>query len=415
MNLLITGGGGREHALALKLAENQRVNKIYCAPGNGATALLDKCENINIFKPDELVEFAASNKIELTIPGSEDLLVEGIVDLFKSKNIPVFGPHQSAAMLEGSKIFAKGFMERFGIKTAEYETFYSAADALMYLKTSTAPLVVKADGLAAGKGVIICQTIDEAEKAVREIMIDNCFGKAGGSVVIEEFLEGYEASILSIFDGNSITPFISAKDHKKIGEGERGLNTGGMGVIAPNPYVSDAVFEDFRNNILNPTLRGLKEENLEFSGIIFFGLMITEKGIYLLEYNLRMGDPETQAVLPLLESDLLVIFEKANRGNLSEKDLQWSGNCSCAVVQSSGGYPLAYDKGHEINGIEDDQIVYISGAQLSEGKLITSGGRVLTAVGVASSAEQARINAYKMMKKISFKDQYYRNDIGIID
>lgn len=415
MNLLITGGGGREHALALKLAENQRVKKIYCAPGNGATALMDKCENINVFKPDELVEFAVTNNIELTIPGAEDLLVEGVVDLFKSKNLPVFGPHQSAAMLEGSKSFAKDFMKKYGIKTAEYETFSRAEDALSYLKSAVVPLVVKADGLAAGKGVIICQTQDEAEKAVREIMIENCFGKAGGSIVIEEFLEGYEASILSIFDGNSITPFISAKDHKKIAAGERGLNTGGMGVIAPNPYVTEAVFEDFRNNISNPTLRGLKEENLEFSGIIFFGLMISAKGVYLLEYNLRMGDPETQAVLPLLESDLLEIFEKANRGSLSEKDLKWSGKCSCAVVQSSGGYPLAYEKGHVINGIEDDHIVYISGAQLSEGKLITSGGRVLTAVGVASDAEQARINAYKMVKKIFFKDQYYRKDIGIID
>lgn len=415
MKLLITGGGGREHALALKLAENQRVEKIYCAPGNGATALMGICENINVFQPEELAEFATSHNIELTIPGAEDLLVEGIVDLFKSKNLPVFGPHQSAAMLEGSKSFAKDFMKKYGIKTAEYETFSRAEDALLYLKTATVPLVVKADGLAAGKGVIICQNLNEAEKAVRDIMIDNCFGKAGGSVVIEEFLEGFEASILSIFDGNSITPFISAKDHKKIGEGESGLNTGGMGVIAPNPYVTDVVFENFINNISNPTLQGLKEENLEFSGIIFFGLMITVNGTYLLEYNLRMGDPETQAVLPLLESDLLDIIVKANKGSLSTEDLRWSGNCSCAVVQSSGGYPLAYDKGHEIHGIEVDQEIYISGAQLSEGKLSTSGGRVLTAVGVASSAEQARINAYKMINKISFQDHYYRNDIGTID
>jgi len=415
MKILITGGGGREHALAVKLAENVKVETIFCAPGNGATALLDKCENITLSGIEELADFALSRQIDLTIPGAEDLLVEGIVDRFNEKGLTVFGPHKDAAKLEGSKSFAKDFMKKYGIKTAEYETFTSPDKALQYLKSAAVPLVVKADGLAAGKGVIICQTQIEAEKAVNDIMVDNCFGEAGNSVVIEEFLEGYEASILSVFDCNRLTPFISAKDHKKIGEGETGLNTGGMGVIAPNPYVTDSVLKDFKEKISDPTVRGLKEENLEFSGIIFFGLMIAEKGIYLLEYNLRMGDPETQAILPLLDSDLLNIIEKALSGGLYEQDLNWSGNCSCAVVQSSGGYPLSFTGGYEISGIEEDQAVYISGARLDDGKLITSGGRVLTAVGMAETAESAREKAYDMIRKIYFKDQYYRNDIGTIE
>ncbi len=415
MKLLITGGGGREHALAVKLAESNRVEKIFCAPGNGATALMNKCENIDAVDIKSLAEFALSHNVDLTIPGAEDLLVDGIVDYFNSRDLFIFGPHQAAAMLEGSKSFAKDFMKKYGIQTAEYETFTSAEKALSYLENAHIPIVVKADGLAAGKGVIICQSRGEAIKAVNDIMVDNCFGDAGNSVVLEEYLEGYEASILSIFDGNSITPFISAKDHKKIGEGETGLNTGGMGVIAPNPYVTDSVYSDFINNISDKTVYGLKSENLLFSGIIFFGLMITKKGVYLLEYNLRLGDPETQAVLPLLESDLLEIIEKACKGILSMNDLKWSGNCSCAVVQASGGYPLSYAKGHEIKGIKKDQLVYISGAQLSEGKLITSGGRVLTVVGTAETAEKARAEAYKIIKKINFKDNNYRTDIGNIE
>lgn len=415
MKLLITGGGGREHALAKKLSENSSIEKIYCAPGNGATALMDKCTNIKADNIDELVEFASINKIDLTIPGAEDLLVDGIVDRFRQRNLKIFGPQKKAALLEGSKSFAKDFMKKYGIKTAEYETFVESEAALEYIDSACAPMVVKADGLAAGKGVLICQTRDEAKQAVKSIMVEHCFGDAGKSVVIEEFLVGYEASILSIFDGNSITPFISAKDHKKIGEGETGLNTGGMGVIAPNPYVTDQVFDNFMKNILQPTLTGLIEEDLLFSGVIFFGLMINEKGIFLLEYNLRLGDPETQAVLPLLESDLLEIIELAGRGALTIDDIKWSGNCSCAVVQSSGGYPLSYETGQEISGIESPDRVYISGAQLVNNKLVTSGGRVLTVVGIASSAEEARGRAYDVIHKIYFKDQYYRNDIGTID
>ncbi|MBB6478640.1 phosphoribosylamine--glycine ligase [Spirochaeta isovalerica] len=412
MKILITGGGGREHALAVKLVENPEVETIFCAPGNGATALMAKCRNIDEGTPEELASFALREGVELTVPGAEDLLVAGIADTFKKKNLKIFGPHKAAAMLEGSKSFAKDFMKRHGIRTAAYETFTSSEKALSYVETAPLPAVVKADGLAAGKGVIICATREEAVKAVKDIMVNNCFGEAGNSVVIEEFLTGVEASILSVFDGKKITPFISAKDHKKIGEGETGLNTGGMGVIAPNPYVTDKIFNDFRDNIMLPTAAGLIADDLSFSGIIFFGLMINEKGVYLLEYNLRMGDPETQAVLPLLKTDLLEIIDKAMDKGLSEEDLEWSGNCSCAVVQASGGYPLEYAKGYEISGINNDDIVYISGAQLKDGKLLTSGGRVLTVVGMGADAESARTEAYGLIDKIHFTDQYYRKDIG---
>ncbi|MBN2656655.1 MAG: phosphoribosylamine--glycine ligase [Spirochaetales bacterium] len=414
MKILITGGGGREHALAVKLAENPAVKTIFCAPGNGATALMEKCRNIKAGSPAELADFALAEGVDLTVPGAEDLLVAGIADIFKEKKMKVFGPHKAAAMMEGSKSFAKDFMKKHGIRTAAYETFTDSEKAFEYLKTAPLPTVVKADGLAAGKGVIICQTREEAVKAVQDIMVDNCFGEAGRSVVIEEFLTGVEASILSVFDGRGITPFISAKDHKKIGEGEKGLNTGGMGVIAPNPFVTDEVFRDFRENIMVPTAAGLISENLIFPGIIFFGLMINEKGVYLLEYNLRMGDPETQAVLPLLKTDLLEIIEKAMGPGLSEEDLEWSGNCSCAVVLASGGYPLGYAKGYEISGIDKEDIVYISGAQLDGGKLLTSGGRVLTVVGLAPDAQSAKGEAYAIIDKIHFTDQYCRKDIGTI-
>jgi len=414
MKIMITGGGGREHALASKLAESSKVETIFCAPGNGATEMIEKCRNVRAGTPEELAAFAMREGVDLTVPGAEDLLVAGIADIFKEKNLKVFGPHKAAAMLEGSKSFAKDFMKKYGIRTAVYEKFESADNALRYLGKAPMPTVIKADGLAAGKGVVICQTREEAEKAVREIMVDHCFGEAGNSVVIEEFLTGVEASILSVFDGKQITPFISAKDHKKIGEGETGLNTGGMGAIAPNPYVTDLVLEDFRDNIMAPTAEGLIAENLRFSGIIFFGLMINDKGVYLLEYNLRMGDPETQAVLPLLKSDLLDIIDKALDEGLSEKDLKWSGNCSCAVVQASGGYPLAYSKGYEISGIEKEDRVYISGAVLENDRLLTSGGRVLTVVGVAPDAERAKAEAYALVDKIHFTDQYYRKDIGTI-
>ncbi len=412
MKLLITGGGGREHAMALKLSLSKNVETIFCAPGNGATERIDKCVNLRLDTLEDILSFAESKEIDLTIPGAETLLVEGIVDAFQAKGLPIFGPHREAAMLEGSKGYAKGFMKKYGIRTANYQIFNSSDEALRYIDKADFPIVVKADGLAAGKGVLICNSKDEALEGVKKIMVDGTFGEAGRSIVIEDYLEGVEASILSVFDGKNIIPFISAKDHKKIGEGEMGLNTGGMGVIAPNPHMTDSVFQDFYTQILNPTLMGLKNEKLEFSGIIFFGLMITLKGIYLLEYNLRMGDPETQAVLPLLESDFLNILSLSIKGNLESKDIVWSGEHSCAVVQVSGGYPEKYEKGYEIHGADEDQLVYISGAERRRDRLYTSGGRVLTVVGTADSARGAREAVYQRLDKIHFKDHYYRKDIG---
>ena len=373
---------------------------------------MGKCENIKAMRLEELAEFAAANSVALTIPGAEDLLAAGIADVFRQKKLKIFGPHQAAAKLESSKSFAKEFMKKHGIRTAEYEVFTSADEAYAYLKTAPVPLVVKADGLAAGKGVLICQTREEAVEAIGKIMVDRCFGNAGRKVVIEEFLWGTEASILSIFNGNNIVPFISAKDHKKIGEGETGLNTGGMGVIAPNPYVTEGALKDFRKNILNPTLQGLKDDHLLFTGTIFFGLMLTARGVYLLEYNLRLGDPEAQAVLPLMQSDLLDVMELALEGKLAEENIHWSGNCSCAVVMASGGYPQRYNTGYEISGIDADTPVYVSGAEQLGNKLITAGGRVLTAVGIAPTAEEAREVAYRRVNGIYFTDRYFRGDIG---
>ena len=368
MKILVTGSGGREHALIRALNRNSAVELIYCAPGNGGTAGEEKCQNIPLSDPMELADFAEQNGVDLAVPGSEDLLVAGIADNFSAKGISVLGPGKSAARLEGSKCFAKDFMLKYGIKTASYKNFTSYDQAYSWLEHCPYPTVLKADGLAAGKGVLICQNREEARKGLKELMVDKQFGDAGTSIVIEEYLQGVEASILSFYDGKTILPLISAKDHKKIGENETGPNTGGMGVIAPNPHVNSAVNEMFIRDIMNPTLNGLKEEGLSFSGIIFFGLMITDKGTYLLEYNLRMGDPETQAVLNLLDSDLLSLIEACTEGRLSETAPEWKKGSACCVVLASGGYPGSYNKGYEISGIDKtDCSVYVAGALDNDG------------------------------------------------
>lgn len=409
MKLLIIGSGGREHALGAKFKENKRVTAVYFATGNGGTATIGT--NISATTIPELCQFAKENTIDLTIVGSEELLVAGIVDVFQKEGLSIFGPHKAAAKLEGSKAFAKEFMQKHGIKTAAYETFTDYNTALAYLQTINYPTVVKASGLAAGKGVIIAQNKTEAAQALQDIMQDKIFGISGSQVVIEEFLEGVEASILSYYNGKEIVPFLSAKDHKKIGEGETGLNTGGMGVIAPNPYVTTEVYKAFEQDILQPTLEGLKAEKLQFSGVIFFGLMLTKKGVYLLEYNLRMGDPETQAILPLLDSDLLTLTENATNGK--PLDVKWKNQHSCCVVMVSGGYPQTYGKGYEISGLENLNTPYfIAGAKSENDKLLTSGGRVLNIVALGDTATQARKKAYEEVKKITFKNSYYRNDIG---
>lgn len=415
MKILLIGSGGREHALAWKIAKNDRVEKIFVAPGNGGTAIEVKCENIDITDIDELLKFAVENSIDLTIVGPEDPLTKGIVDKFKEKGLKIFGPDGKAARLEGSKSFSKDFMKKYGVKTAEYEVFYNHKEALEYLSKCQYPTVVKADGLAAGKGVAICENKEEAVKAVNSFMVDDIFNGAGEKIVIEEFLDGVEASILSITDGKTIVPFISAKDHKQIFDGSKGPNTGGMGVLAPNPFVTEEVLKDFEENIMNNTLQGIREEGFDFKGIIFFGLMITKKGSYLLEYNVRMGDPETQSVLNLMESDLLELIESALNEDLENAEVKWKTGTCVNVVLASKGYPGSFVKGYEItvdNEVKDK--VFIAGAKLEDGVLKTNGGRVLSVVGVGKTVAEAREDAYKSIEKVNFKDKYYRCDIGLV-
>lgn len=413
--ILIIGSGGREHAIGWKFAEDFKQKgeavEIFFAPGNAGTAQIGT--NVSLTSIDAMKDFAKENQIDLTFVGPEAELAEGIVDLFQAEGLAVFGPHKAAAQLEASKAFAKDFMAKYGVKTAAYKNFTGSQLAKEYLQTQEFPIVVKASGLAAGKGVIICQNLEEAEQAVDEIMEDKTFGDAGNEVVIEEFLEGFEASILSFFNGKKIVPFISAKDHKKIGEGETGLNTGGMGVIAPNPLFTDEHNKLFIEEILEPTKCGLIKEGLEFAGVIFFGLMITTKGVYLLEYNLRMGDPETQTTLALLESDL---YESVSRAIAGEDfELSFKDQSACCVVMVSGGYPGNYEKGFEIRGL--DKVTcpnFIAGAKLENDQILTTGGRVLNVIGLGDSLEEARSIAYEEIKKINFDYEYYRTDIGVI-
>ncbi|MGL4654653.1 MAG: phosphoribosylamine--glycine ligase [Sarcina sp.] len=413
MKLLLIGSGGREHAIARKLSQNMNVTDIYCAPGNGGTAIENKCTNVAIEEINELVKFAKKNNIEFTVIGPEMPLIDGIVDEFKNHNLKIFGPAKAGAMLEGSKSFSKDFMKKYGIKTAKYEVFYDANLALNYLKSQEYPLVIKADGLAAGKGVYICETLNDANIAIQEIMIEDIFKGAGSKIVVEEFLDGVEASILSITDGNTILPFISAKDHKQIYDGGRGPNTGGMGVIAPNPYVTEIVQKQFEEDIMKPTLIGIKEEKFDFTGIIFFGLMITKKGTYLLEYNVRMGDPETQSVLELMDSDFVDLIEAALNKKLSNFELKWKNEFCCNVVLASGGYPGNFEKGHKITF--DKNILnnlYFAGVIEKENSLFTNGGRVLSIVSTAKTLDEAIMNAYEKRDKVNFKNKYSRNDIG---
>lgn len=415
MKLLLIGAGGREHAIAWKLAKNEKVEKIYVAPGNGGTALENKCENINITDIDELVSFAKENDIYLTVVGPEEPLINGIVDKFKKASLKIFGPEQKAAMLEGSKSFSKEFMQKYGVKTAGYKEFYDHLKALEYLNQSEYPLVVKADGLAAGKGVSICFTKKEAEDAIYSFMVDDIFNGAGKKIIIEDFLEGIEASIISIVDGNTIVPFISAKDHKQIFDGGKGPNTGGMGVIAPNPFVTEEVLKDFNDNILIPTLTGIKEERFDYRGIIFFGIMITKRGVELLEYNVRMGDPETQSLLSLMESDLLELIEASLEDRLESFPIKWNKGTCVNVVLASKGYPGDYEKEKVITINEEvKNNVFVAGGKIQDGSLVTSGGRVLSVVGIAETPELAKKEAYNKIQSVKFEGMYYRNDIGEI-
>ena len=414
MKILLVGSGGRESAIAFKIAQNEKVSKIYVAPGNGGTALYEKCENLNITDIDELLSFAKENNIDLTIVGPEEPLTKGIVDKFRSEGLRIFGPDKKGAELEGSKSFSKDFMKKYGVSTAEYEVFYDAEEAKAYLETCSYPIVIKADGLAAGKGVVICEELNTALDTIDLFMVQDMFKGAGRRVVIEEFLVGIEASILSITDGKTIIPFLSAKDHKQIFDGNKGPNTGGMGVVCPNPYVTDGVLKDFYENIMDKTLMGIREEGMDFKGIIFFGIMITEKGVKLLEYNVRMGDPETQSVLTLMKTDLLDLIEKALDEKLEDSEVEWEEGYCVNVVLSSKGYPDKACTGYEIE-IDNTELsnVFVAGAKLEEGKLITNGGRVLSVVGKGRTLEEAREAAYKIREKVNFEGAYCRSDIRI--
>ena len=387
MKILVIGSGAREHAICNNLSKNERVSKIYCALGNAGTAKEKKCENVKISTIDEILNFAKKENIDLTIVGSEEMLVYGIVDRFEENGLKIFGPNKHAAILEGSKAYSKNFMKKYGVKTAEYETFTDYNKASEYLNKCNYPIVIKASGLALGKGVLICQDKKEAQNALEDIMIKKIFKEAGDEIVIEEFLEGVEASILSVTDSNVIIPFISAKDHKKIGDNDTGNNTGGMGVIAPNTYYTKEAEELFIKDILEPTLKGIKAEKMSFAGIIFFGLMITKKGVYLLEYNVRMGDPETQAVLQLLDTDYLSIIEAAMKRDLSSLNIKWKNKHACCVVMASGGYPASYNKGYKIEGIDNIKgQCFIAGAKIDENNnIVTDGGRVLNVVNIADT------------------------------
>lgn len=416
--ILIIGKGGREHALAWKFSQDNPNSQIYIAQGNAGCELVPNVTNVDLTGIDELVEFASNKQIDLTVVGSEELLVKGIVDKFKAQGLKIFGPDQQAAMLEGSKAFAKDFMTKYGVKTAKYQNFTDYAAALKYLDQVNYPIVIKASGLAAGKGVVIAANINEAETALADMLLGMVFGESGSEVVIEEYLEGVEASILSFTDSKTIVPLITAKDHKKIGDGETGLNTGGMGVIAPNPYVTEVVYQQFIKDILDPTLAGIQSEKMNFAGVIFFGVMITKKGVYLLEYNMRMGDPETQAVLPLLEDDLYSVIDAAITGKLNTIHLNWEDAATCCVVLASGGYPEKHHNGYVIDGFKDfnvpDSYVFAAGIGRKDDDYVTAGGRVLNVVAKGQNLREARARAYTAIKAIEFKDMYYRKDIGSI-
>lgn len=413
MKILVVGGGGREHAVIKKIKENKEVSEIFALPGNGGIASDATCVDIKATDIEKIAEFAVENKIDYAIVTPDDPLVLGCVDLLEEKGIPCFGPRKNAAIIEGSKVFSKNLMKKYNIPTAEYEVFTSAKEALEYIKTAPVPTVIKADGLALGKGVIIAQTRKEAEDAVISIMEDKKFGKSGDSIVIEEFLTGPEVSVLSFTDGKTVVPMVSSMDHKRAGDGDTGLNTGGMGTIAPNPYYTDAVAAECMEKIFLPTINAMNSENRTFKGCLYFGLMLTEKGPKVIEYNCRFGDPETQVVLPLLESDLLTVMKAVTDGKLSETEVKFKNQSACCVVMASKGYPVSYEKGYEItipDEIKDN--VYVAGAKLSGGKLLTDGGRVLGAVSTAETLEKAIQKAYGVAEKISFENAYFRRDIG---
>ncbi|MCR4802457.1 MAG: phosphoribosylamine--glycine ligase [Lachnospiraceae bacterium] len=417
MKVLIVGSGGREHAIATSVAKSKRVDKIYCAPGNAGIAQIAECVNIGAMELEKLADFAEEKKIDLTIIGMDDPLVAGVVDVFESRGLRVFGPRKNAAILEGSKAFSKDLMKKYNIPTAAYETFTSSEDALAYLETSNYPIVLKADGLALGKGVLICNTKEEAKAGVKTLMLDKQFGSAGDKIVIEEFMTGREVSVLCYCDGTHIAPMTSAQDHKRAKDGDQGLNTGGMGTFSPSPFYTKEVDEFCHKYIYQASMDAMKAEGRDFVGIMFFGLMLTANGPRVLEYNARFGDPEAQVVLPRMENDIIDVMEACIDGKLDQVDLKFQDNAAVCVVLASDGYPESYEKGKLISGLDtfkdkEGYYVFHAGTKQTEEGIVTNGGRVLGVTAKGKDLKEARANAYKATEWISFENKYMRNDIG---
>ena len=413
MKLLVVGGGGREHAIIKSLKKNPEVTEIFALPGNGGIAADAVCVPIGATEIDKIVAFAQEQKVDYAVVAPDDPLVLGCVDALEAAKIPCFGPRARAAIIEGSKVFSKNLMKKYGIPTARYEVFSDMAAALAYLDTAPIPTVIKADGLALGKGVIIAQTRDEAKAAVRDMMENHVFGKSGDHVVIEEFLTGPEVSVLAFTDGKVVRPMVSSMDHKRAGDGDTGLNTGGMGTVAPNPYYTPAIAERCMKEIFLPTIAAMNSEDRTFRGCLYFGLMLTPDGPKVIEYNCRFGDPETQVVLPLLESDLLTVMQATTNGTLADTEVRFSDKYACCVITASAGYPVSYKKGYEITMTPEAAAhTYVAGAKLENGKLLTSGGRVTGTTAVAGSLADAIREAYRLASGVQFENAYRRSDIG---
>ena len=413
MKIMVVGGGGREHAIIKKIKENKSVEVIYALPGNGGMANDAVCVDIGAKDIDAIVTFAVENGIDYAVVAPDDPLVLGCVDALEAKGIPCFGPRACAAIIEGSKVFSKNLMKKYGIPTAAYEVFDDMAAALDYLESAPIPTVIKADGLALGKGVIIAQTRDEAKAAVVSMMQDKQFGSSGDHIVIEQFLTGPEVSVLAFTDGNVVKPMVSSMDHKRAGDNDTGLNTGGMGTVAPNPYYTKDIAEECMETIFKPTIEAMNKEGRTFKGCLYFGLMLTPDGPRVIEYNCRFGDPETQVVLPLLESDLLTVMQATTNGTLAETEVKFKDGHACCVIMASAGYPQSYEKGFEMTIPADVAAdVYVAGAKIADGKLVTNGGRVLGVTSVEQTLEAAIKASYEKVEKIHFDNKYYRHDIG---
>ncbi len=414
MHILVVGGGGREHTIIKKLKENKQIEKIYALPGNGGIAPDAECYPIKATDIDGIVAFAKEKKIDFAVVAPDDPLVLGCVDRLEELGIPCFGPRANAAIIEGSKVFSKALMHKYGIPTAASETFDDPDKAIAYLEKQDYPTVIKADGLALGKGVVIAQTFEEAKQAVKEMMCDKVFGESGSRVLVEEFMTGPEVSVLAFMDGKTVVPMVSAMDHKRAKDNDEGLNTGGMGTIAPNPYYTDAVAAECMEKIFLPTMHAMNAKGRTFKGCLFFGLMITPKGPRVIEYNCRFGDPETQVVLPLLESDLFTIMQAVSQGKLADVEVKFRDGAACCVVLASDGYPKKYQSGFEMTlpALGADEHLFVAGAKLEDGKLLTAGGRVIGAVATADTLEGAIKHAYEVAEKVEFENKYCRKDIG---